>query len=137
MKIVLDTNVLVSAFLKPQSKPARILRLVIQGEIRIIINEAILAEYNEVLSRPVFKLNDKYVQKILKLFRTKGIKATALAKSFHLPDSSDEPFLEAAIACRADALVTGNLKHFPEEKCHGQNILLPAEFLNTFGTVLV
>lgn len=129
MKIILDTNVLVSAFLKPQSKPAKILRLVIQGEIRIIINEAILAEYYEVLSRPAFKLNDKYVQEILKLIRSKGIKADALAKSFRLPDSSDEPFLEAAIACQADALVTGNLKHFPKEQCHGQNILLPAEFL--------
>lgn len=131
MKIVLDTNVLVSAFLKPHSKPARILRLVIQGEIQIIINEAILAEYYEVLVRPVFKFNDKHVQAILKLIRARGIKAPVLAKSFQLPDSDDEPFLEAAIACRADALVTGNLKHFPKEHCHGQNIVLPAEFLNT------
>ena len=99
MKVVLNTNVLVSAFLKPHSKPARILRLVIQGEIRIIINEAILAEYQEVLTRPSFQLNDTYVQTILKLLRAKGIKAPALAKSFQLLDSSDEPFLEAALAC--------------------------------------
>ncbi|MBN1625219.1 MAG: putative toxin-antitoxin system toxin component, PIN family [Deltaproteobacteria bacterium] len=135
MKIVLDTNVLVSAFLKPHSKPARILRLVIQGEVKIIINEAILAEYYEVLIRPVFKLNEKHVQTILKLIRAKGIKAPALAESFQLSDGSDEPFLEAAIACHADALVTGNLKHFPKEQCHGQNILLPAEFLNRITTM--
>jgi putative PIN family toxin of toxin-antitoxin system len=131
LKIVLDINVLISAFLKPHSKPARILRLIIQGEIRIIINEAILAEYHEVLARPSFKLNDKHVQTVLKLIRVKGIKAPVVAKSFQLPDGSDEPFLEAAIACQADALVIGNLKHFPKEQCYSQNILLPAEFLNT------
>lgn len=132
MKIVLDTNVLVSAFLNPHSKPAKILRLIIQGEIQIIINEAILAEYREVLARPLFKLDDKNVQTILKLIRTKGIKAPALAKSFQLLDEGDEPFLEAAIACGADVLVTGNMKHFPKEQRYGQKILLPAEFLNTF-----
>lgn len=129
MKIVLDTNVIVSAFLSPHSKPAKILRLVIQNEIKIIVNEAILSEYHEVLTRPVFKLNTNNVLTILKLLRAKGLKAPALAKSIQLPDSSDEPFVEAAIACHADALVTGNLKHFPKEKCHGLNILLPAEFL--------
>jgi len=134
LKIVLDTNVLVSAFLNPQSKPARIIRLVIQDEIQIIINEAILSEYHEVLARPVFKLNIRHVQTILKLIRAKGIKAPALAKSFQLPDSSDEPFVEAAIACHADALVTGNLKHFPKEKCNGLQILLPAQFLNITAT---
>lgn len=41
LKIVLDTNVLVSAFLKPRSKPARILRLVLQGDIEIVANESI------------------------------------------------------------------------------------------------
>lgn len=135
MKIVLDTNVIVSAFLNPLSKPARILRLVIQGEIQIILNEAILSEYHEVLTRPVFKLNVNHIQTILKLLRVRGIKAPALAKSFKLPDSSDEPFVEAAIACHADALVTGNLKHFPKGQCSGLNILLPAESLNTIADI--
>jgi putative PIN family toxin of toxin-antitoxin system len=133
LKIVLDTNVIVSAFLSPHSKPAKIFRLVIQGELQIIINEAILSEYHEVLTRPVFKLNINNILTILKLIRTKGIKAPALAKSVQLPDSNDEPFVEAAIACHADALVTGNLKHFPKERCHGVNILLPAEFLKAIA----
>jgi len=83
----------------------------------------------------VFKLNVNHVQTILNLIRAKGIKAPAPAKSFQLPDSSDEPFVEVAIACHADALVTGNLKHFPKERCHGLNILLPAELLNSVATM--
>jgi len=65
MKVVLDTNVLVSAFLKPQSKPAKILRLILQGNIDIVINEYILAEYYEVLTRAKFDLNPENIQTVL------------------------------------------------------------------------
>ena len=130
MKIVLDTNVLVSAFLKPRSKPARIMRLVLQGDIQIIINEHILAEYLEVLKRPKFDLNLKNVQTILEVIRSKGINAPSLAESFDLPDSSDEPFLEAALASTADVLITGNRKHFPKKTCKGQKVVSPTEFFN-------
>jgi len=130
LKIVLDTNVLVSAFLKPRSKPARIMRLVLQGDIQIIVNEHILAEYLEVLKRPKFNLNLKNVQTILEVIRLKGINAPSLAESFDLPDSSDEPFLEAALASTADVLITGNRKHFPKKFCKGQMVVSPSEFLN-------
>ncbi len=129
MKIVLDTNVLVSAFLKPRSKPARIMRLVLQGDIQIICNEHILAEYQEVLKRPKFDLNPDKVRTILEVIRSKGINAPALAESFALPDSSDEPFLEAALAAGADVLITGNKKHFPEKACKGQKVANPTDFI--------
>ena len=129
MKVVLDTNVLVSAFLKPRSNPARILRLVLQGDIQIVINEHIMAEYREVLFRPKFDLNLNKVQTILEIMRLKGIKAPALPLSFQLPDSKDEPFLEAALATKTDALITGNKRHFPKKACKGQKVLTPKEFL--------
>lgn len=129
MKIVLDTNVLVSAFLKPHSKPARILRLVLQGDVQIIINEHILAEYFGVLIRPKLGLNLKEVQIILDMIRLKGAKAPALAEALQLPDSGDEPFLEAALATGANALITGNKRHFPKKACKGQKVVSPAEFL--------
>lgn len=130
MKIVLDTNVLVSAFIKPQSNAAKILRLVLQGDVHIIVNEYILTEYYEVLARPKFDLKFDKVQTILELIRSKSIKAPALAKSFHLPDCSDEPFLEAALAGHAHVLITGNKKHFPKKSCKGQKVVTPQEFLS-------
>ncbi|QTA78487.1 Putative toxin-antitoxin system, toxin component, PIN-like [Desulfonema limicola] len=129
MKIVLDTNVLVSAFLKPRSKPGKILRLVIQQDIDIIVNEYILAEYYEVLSRSKFNLNPGRIQTILSFIRSQGIKAPALAELFQLPDENDTPFLEAALSAAADVLITGNTRHFPEELCKGQIVMTPAEFL--------
>jgi len=131
LRIVLDTNVLVSAFLKPRSKPAKILRLVLQGDIDIICNESILLEYHDVLRRPKFNLKEKKVRTILDTIRLKAIKAPALAASFSLPDPDDEPFLEAALAAQADFLITGNEKHFPSEVCKMQNVLTPKEFLDT------
>ena len=129
LKIILDTNVIVSGLLKPRSSPGRILRLVLQGDVHIIVNEHILAEYLEVLGRPKFDLDQDKVQTVLELIRSKGIKASALAESFHLPDSSDEPFLEAALAGSADVLITGNKKHFPKKACKGQKVVNPKEFL--------
>lgn len=130
MKIVLDTNVLVSAFIKPQSNAAKILRLVLQGDVYIIVNEYILTEYYEVLARPKFDLKFDKVQTILELIRSKSIKAPALAKSFQLPDCSDESFLEAALAGHAHVLITGNKKHFPKKSCKGQKVVTPQEFLS-------
>jgi putative PIN family toxin of toxin-antitoxin system len=129
MRIVLDTNVLVSALLKPRRKPARILRLVIQGDIQIIVSEYILAEYLEVLKSPKFDLNMDKMQTVLEFLRSKGIKAAAIPESFQLPDSSDEPFLEAALSAGADALITGNKRHFPKKASKGQKIVSPDEFL--------
>ena len=133
MRVVLDTNVLVSAFLKPRSNPARILRLILQDDIQIIINEYILTEYFEVLARPKFHLKSDRIQTVFQVIRMKGINAPALAESFELPDSKDEPFLEAALAGRADALITGNKKHFPRKFCKGQSVVNPKEFLSELG----
>ena len=129
MKVVLDTNIIVSAFLKPRSKPARILRLVLQGDLFIVCNEHILAEYLEVLKRPKFELNPRRVQTILVFIRSRGINAPALPYPVDLPHSDDEPFLEAALSTGADALVTENTRHFPEKACMGLTVLSPAEFL--------
>jgi putative PIN family toxin of toxin-antitoxin system len=130
LQIVLDTNVLVSAFLNPASTSARILRLVIQGDISIVVNEPILTEYYEVLKRPKFELNPEGVQIVLDYIRSIGIHAPTLAKSISLPDRGDEPFLEAALATQAYALVTGNIRHFPKKHCKGQKIMMPRDFLD-------
>lgn len=129
MRVVLDTNVLVSALLKPGGKPARILRLILQGQIEILTNEAILSEYTEVLSRPKFHLDPQNVRTILETLRSRGIHAPALPIFLDLADPGDEPFLEAALGAGADALVTGDRKHFPRARCRGQKVMTPDEFL--------
>jgi uncharacterized protein len=130
LRVVLDTNVLVSAFLKPRSNPARILRLVLQGDVEIAVNESILQEYLRVLERPKFAIEMDDVRFILDTIRATGFPSPALAKTLHLPHRADEILLEAALAARADALVTGNARHFPSEDCHGQRVLTSQAFLS-------
>ena len=127
----MDTNVLVSAFLNPRSNPARILRLIIQGDVSIVLNESILAEYYEVLKRPKFDLDLEAVLVVIDYIRSIGINSTTLARSITLPDRDDEPFLEAALATQADALITGNIKHFPKKNCKVQKVITPRDFLDS------
>lgn len=133
MRVVLDTNVLVSAFLKPQSKPAKILRLILQGKLDIVISAPILSEYDDVLTRPKFNLEPLRTRTILSIMRSIGVNAPAFSETIQLPDEKDAPFLEAALATNADVLITGNMRHFPEAFRKGQTVMSPADFLNRIG----
>ncbi len=130
MRIVLDTNVLMAAFLRPHSTPAMILRLILQGEIELVTNAQILDEYEEVLLRPKFKLNKEKVRTVLDFILMKSLLAPALIHKVKLPDRDDEPFLEVALGSKADAIVTDNKKHYPPKACKGIKILTPHEFLS-------
>jgi predicted nucleic acid-binding protein len=52
--------------------------------------------------------------------------------SSSLPDSDDEPFLEVALSQKAEYLVTGNIRHFPETKRSGILVILPARFIEIY-----
>jgi uncharacterized protein len=134
LRVVLDTNVLISAFLKPASKPSRILRLIIQGDLRIVINDQILAEYMEVASRPIFQLDGDKVLSVLDYLRSVAIRAPSLPIVPNLPDPGDEPFLEAALSTKADFLITGNKKHYPARACKDVTVATPAEFLQKLAS---
>ena len=101
IRIVLDTNVLVSALLKPTGAPARILRLLLQGDVEFAFNEAVFAEYVDVLGRQRFALDRDLVRVILDRLAARGIKSPALPMALSLPDHDDVPFLEAALGARA------------------------------------
>ncbi|MFH1075392.1 MAG: putative toxin-antitoxin system toxin component, PIN family [Pseudomonadota bacterium] len=137
MRVVLDTNVLVSALLKPHGNPAKILRLILQGDIEIVTNEHIFTEYIDVLRRPRFSLNMDNVQVVMDYLRSVGINAPTLCESFSLPDIDDEPFLEAALSGKAEVLITGNKRHFPKSACKKQKVLSPSEFLGELSKMKV
>jgi len=128
MMIVLDTNVVVSGILKPFSKAASILRLVADGAIQLAYDLRILSEYRDVLSRPKFNFAKENVEAFLTQVEQEGFLASVKPFGIHLPDPDDEPFLEVAIAGRAEAIVTGNKRHFPGRKYGGVRVLSPAEF---------
>ena len=125
-KVVLDTNVVVSAFLVPQGKPAAILQLALQHHFDICYNAAIIAEYEQVLCRDRFagKIHQPEIMRFFEIFCGIGIRTIGEPSNVHMPDESDRQFYDAAKT--ADAyLITGNTKHYPDEPF----ILTPAEFI--------
>jgi putative PIN family toxin of toxin-antitoxin system len=114
-RLVLDTNVVVSALLKPQGLEDQVLRLGLAGKAELCVSPAVLAEYALVLPRPRLKLQPQEVARALnKLHQASTVvhPAFALKLCRHEPDNR---FLECAQAAASDYLVTGNTRHFPKE----------------------
>ena len=130
MKIVLDTNIIVSGLLKSQGNPAQVLTLALAGAVQVCRDERILAEYGEVLVRPRFKFDPKRVREVLAKFNVDGLAVDASGESsLDLPDADDEPFLAVALAASVDFLVTGTLADYPPDKRRGCAVVSPAAFM--------
>lgn len=132
MKVVVDTNVLVSGLLKPYSYPGAIVRMLASGQIQLVYDARIIAEYREVLCRPLFGFKPTEVEPLLSYIMDAGLVVAPNPLSVRLPDTDDEPFLEAALAAEGTVIITGNLKHFLPELCSGVQICNPADFLMYF-----
>lgn len=128
MKIVLDTNVLVSAVLTPHGASARVLDAVLAGVLELALDNRILDEYREVLARPKFALPASAVHDLLAFLAGTAEHLVAAPVKDPLPDESDRPFLEVAQTAGA-ILVTGNARHFPARARRGLQVLGPAGLL--------
>jgi uncharacterized protein len=114
LRLVLDTNIVVSAALKPDGLQRTVLTLVLTKPARLYVTEEIIAEYGEVLSRPELKIRKGLRQQLLQLIRSRAHRVAAIRHLQVTPDPDDNIFLECADAARADYLVTGNQRHFPK-----------------------
>ncbi len=113
---VIDTNVLVSAALRMESVPGSIIELIIAGVVVPVINDEIVTEYREVLSRPKFRFPDDLVEDLVSGIRKRAVAVNAETLDTDLPDPKDRVFYEVTMEGRKTEetyLVTGNLKHFP------------------------
>ena len=113
-RVVIDTNVVVSALLKPGGLEDRILKLALTGRLQMYVSKAVLDEYAEVLQRRKFKLRPVEAELVLAKIREVASMVQPTSKLSVSADEPDNRFLECAEAAAADYLVTGNTKHFPE-----------------------
>ncbi len=134
MRVVVDSNVVVSALLSPHGPPAQVLRLVLQGDLCLLFDVRVLAEYREVLARPRFGFDPDDIRAVLDGLEAGGEAVMTRPLTVRLPDPDDLPFLEVAVAGRTDALVTGNPRHFrPLSGEHGVRIMAPRELVDYLG----
>jgi putative PIN family toxin of toxin-antitoxin system len=132
LKLVIDTNVVISALLKAESNPALMMSLILRGNCIVCVTEKIFVEYEEVSTRGKFKkLDQASVKEFLSRLRRKALwvvpKVTVDGVT---KDPDDNAFLECALESKADFLITGNIHHFPEKKFHNTSIVTPGEFVS-------
>jgi len=127
MRVVIDTNILVSALWTAYGNPGKILDMVGLGKIKPCYDHRIISEYEEVLKRPKFMFSAKDIDGVLNRIKSKGFCIIAQESDRSFLDETDRAFYEVAVGCDA-YLVTGNIKHYPSEPF----IMTPSDFLKTF-----
>jgi len=113
---VLDTNVLVSAMLKASSIPGIVAAEAMTGDIIPILNDEIMAEYEDVLRRPKFKFEERAINVFLDELKKRALFIDAGLIEDLIPDPKDVVFYAVLMEKRKEEeayLVTGNLKHYP------------------------
>jgi len=128
MKVVLDTNAIVSAVLTAHGVCAQILDMLTDGVFGIYVDDRILEEYDSVLRRPQLHLMPDDAAEVLVWIRSVSEPVGAVPLSVELPDPGDMPFLEVAASAGA-ILVTGNTRHYPKRSRVGVTVLSPREFI--------
>ena len=136
MRVVVDTNVLVSGVLNPHGPPGRIVDAILAERFTLILyDDRIVDEYRAVLARPTFGFRPSEIDALVDFVEIAGESIIARHLTVVLSDPTDRPFLEVAAAGHADALVTGNTKHFkPRRGSHDVPICAPADFLGRLET---
>ena len=114
LRLVIDTNVVVSAALKPDGLQRTIFLLALTKPARLYVSEPILVEYRDVLSRPELQIRKGLQRQFLDLIRNRAYTVSLVRPLSVTTDPDDNIFVECADAARADYLVTGNPRHFPK-----------------------
>jgi uncharacterized protein len=132
LRLVIDTNVLVSAALKSEGLQRTTFLLAITNPARLYVSPPILEEYAEVLSRPELSIRKGLRLHLLQLIKNRGHLVTPSRRIEVTSDPDDNIFVECADAARADYLITGNRRHFPPF-WKNTKIITPREFVTLFA----
>ena len=128
LRLVVDTNVVVSAALREESLPRTALLIAIARPARLYVSQPILEEYSEVLARPTIGIRKGHRLRLLQLIRNRSLLVAPYRRLKITSDPDDNKFVECADAARADYLITGNGRHFPRF-WKGTKIITPREFI--------
>ncbi len=109
-RVVLDTNVWVSALLNPRGYPAQVLTALVSGRFTLLISTPLVDELAEVLARP--RIARKYgvtqtdIDELVTLLRGRGIEVTVTGSIHLCRDPDDDIVLETAFRGKADTMVS-------------------------------
>ena len=134
LRVVLDTNVLVSAALSSISPPGRVLEYVVRNE-SLLTSVSTISELKLVLLRPRFERyltweeRDEFLAAVVELTESVDVTHSITA----CRDPEDDKFLELALSGRATHIITGDQDLLDLHPFHGIPILTPGAFLADVG----
>lgn len=115
MRLVIDTNIIVSALLSPDGAAFKVISDVLDGKYTVFMTRAIYKEYDDVLHRSKFGFNEDIIAYILGWFRANAVWIEPQESSEYMPDDNDRIFYNTAKCCKAK-LLTGNVRHYPVDE---------------------
>jgi putative PIN family toxin of toxin-antitoxin system len=136
LRLVIDTNVLVSAATKPAGVQRTVFLIAISKPARLYVSHPIFEEYSEVLARPELQTRKGLRLELLQLIKNHSHTVLPTRRLEATSDPEDNIFLECADTARADYLVTGNQKHFPRF-WKKTKVVTPREFVSLAAPHLV
>jgi putative PIN family toxin of toxin-antitoxin system len=136
LRLVIDTNVVVSAALKPEGLQRTVVLLAMTKPAHWYVSEPIVSEYAAVLARRELRIRRSLRQQLLQLIRNHTRVVTPSRLPQVTSDPEDNIFIECADAARADYLVTGNQRHFPKF-WKNTKIITTSEFLSVIAPHLL
>ena len=133
MKILVDTNVLLSAALRNRLPERVVMRIATDDQWKWLVTAEILSEYTNVLRRPKFALAEQTIQQWFDLLsmRTVNLGSPPITPAFPR-DPKDSPFIAAALFGQADLLVSGDKDLFAARFLIPTRIVTVAEFAAEF-----
>jgi putative PIN family toxin of toxin-antitoxin system len=137
LRAVYDTNVIVSAALKPGSVPATLVAQALEQRLQLYLSPPVLSGYREVLLRPKFGFDARQIEAFLDDLGRAAVLVEPAMRITAASDPQDNRFLECACEAQADYLVTGNTRHFPTPAFEGTRILEPAAFARVLVDALL
>lgn len=134
MKVVFDTNVIVSSVLSKEGVPARLVRRWRAKGFDLMVSSAVLSEYGRALGysnlRPLHGLDDAAIAQTVDDFRQEALMVEpSVTLSVVVRDESDNRFLECAVEGGADFIVSGDRHLLDIGTYHGIRIITPAAFV--------
>jgi putative PIN family toxin of toxin-antitoxin system len=133
MNVVIDTNILLSAALRDRLPERVVLNVAGRDGIRWLVTPEILAEYTNVLRRPKFGLEEQTLKRWAELIEMRTVNVGSPPTVPDFPrDPKDAPFLAAALAARADFLITGDKCLLQAKNIISTRIVTVAEFSTEF-----
>lgn len=134
MRVVLDTNVILSSTLSQSGPPAEIIRRWYNREFEVALSSPLLAEIARTFTYPriqkSLKLSPEELERFLQTLRSSTILVEPTVTLQVIEDEPDNRVLECAVAAQADYIVSGNTRHLVALQTYeGIAIVTPATFL--------